>query len=55
MTVSVNAVEIEGLGYLYNNIGKTSAEADKKTATNVMRNPGRALGIETKIGSSAVS
>jgi len=55
MLVSDNTIKAEGLGKFFKNLGKASAKAGKKLATNVLNNPGRALEIGANIGSAAVS
>ena len=56
MVASVYTTKAEGLGNLLKNLGKASAKAGEKVATNVMKNPGRALEVAVaKIGSAAVS
>ena len=55
MLVSDNTIKAEGLGKFFKNLGKASAKAGKKLATNVLKNPGRALEIGANIGSAAVS
>ena len=55
MIVSDNMIKAEGLGKFFKNLGKASAKAGKKLATNVLKNPGRALEIGASIGSAAVS
>ena len=40
MIVSDNTIQAEGLGDFFKNLGKLSAEAGKKLATNVLKNPG---------------
>ena len=55
MLVSDNTIKAQGLGKFFKNLGKASAKAGKKLATNVLKNPGRALEIGANIGSAAVS
>ena len=55
MLVSDNTIQAEGLGKFFKNLGKASAKAGKKLATNVLNNPGRALEIGANIGSAAIS
>ena len=45
MTVSDITLKAEGLGGLYKTLGRISAKTGKNYATNVLKNPGRALGI----------
>ena len=53
MTVSDNTIKAEGLGSFFKNLGKISAKAGKKLATNVLKNPGRALEITSNIATAA--
>ena len=55
MTVSDNTIQAEGLGSFFKNWGRISVKAGEKLATNVLRNPGRALDITAKIASAAAS
>ena len=43
MTVSDNTIQAERLGSFFENLGKSSAKASKHLATNLLKNPGRAL------------
>ena len=43
MIVSDNTIQVEGLGEFLKNFGRFSAKVGKKIATNVSKNPGRAL------------
>ena len=45
MIVSDNTIQAEGLGSFFKNLGRISARAGRKLATNVIKNPGRALEI----------
>ena len=54
MLVSDNTRQAEGSGKFFKNLGKASAKAGKKLATNVLKNPGRALEVGANIGSAAV-
>ena len=49
MIVSDNTIEAEGLGDFFKNLGEKGLNLSKKTAKNVSRNPGRALGTGAKI------
>ena len=40
ITVSDNTIKTEGLGRFFKNLGRRSAKASKKLATNVIKNPG---------------
>ena len=55
MTVSDNTIKAEGLGSFFKNLGKISAKAAKKLATNVLKNPGRALEITSNIATAAAT
>ena len=43
MTVSDNTIKPEGLGRFFKNLGKISAKAGRKLATNVLKSPARFL------------
>ena len=45
MTVSDNTIQAEALDSFPPNLRRSSAKSGKKLATNVLRNPGRALQI----------
>ena len=55
MTVSDNTIKAEGLGSFFKNLGKISAKAGKKLATNVLKNQGRALEITSNIATAAAT
>ena len=55
VTVSDNTIKAEGLGSFFRNLGKISAKAGKKLATNVIKNPGRALEITSNISTAAAT
>ena len=55
MIVSDNTIQAEGLGSFFKNLGKISAKASKKLATNVLKNPARALEIGANVGKAMVS
>ena len=55
MTVSDNTIKAEGLGSFFKNLGKISAKAGKKLATNVLKIPGRALEITSNIATAAAT
>ena len=55
MTVSDNTIKAEGLSSFFKNLGKLSAKAGKKLATNVLKNPGRALEIGANVATAAAS
>ena len=53
--VSDNTIQAEGLGSFFKNLGKISAKAGKKIATNVLKKPGRALEITSNIATAAAT
>ena len=55
MTASDNTIKAEGLGNFFKNLGRVSAKAGKKIATNVLKNPGRALEIGANIATAAAT
>ena len=55
MIVSDNTIKAEGLGSFFKNLGKMSSKAGKKLATNVLKNPGRALEIGANIATAAAT
>ena len=55
MTVSDNTIKAEGLSSFFKSLGKISAKAGKKLATNVLKNPGRALEITSNISTAAAT
>ena len=55
ITVSDNTIKAEGLSSFFKNLGKISAKAPKKIATNVIKNPARAHEIGANIATAAVS
>ena len=55
MIVSDNTIRAEGLGSFFKNLGKISSKAGKKLATNVLKNPGRALEIGANIATAAAT
>ena len=55
MTVSDDTIKVEGLGSFFKNLGRISAKAGKKLATNVLKNPGRALEITSNIATGAAT
>ena len=50
--MSDNAIQAEGLGDFFKNLGKKGINISKKMAKNVLRNPGRALEIGANVGSA---
>ena len=55
MIVSDNTIQAEGLGSFFKNLGRISAKAGKKLATNVLKNPGKALEITSIIATAAAT
>ena len=55
MIVRDNTKQAERLGSFFKNFGRISAEAGKKTATNVLKNPGRAWEITWNIANAAAN
>ena len=53
--MSDNTTEAEGLGSFFKNLGKISAKAGKKLATNALKNPARFLGIGANVAIAAAS
>ena len=53
MTVSDSTIKAEGLSSFFKNLGKISAKAGKKLATNVLKNPARALKIGANVATAA--
>ena len=55
MIVSDNVIQAEGLSSFFKKLRKLSAKAGKKLATNVLKNPGRALEIGANVATAAAS
>ena len=55
MIVSDNAIQAEGLGDFFKNLGKKGLSVSKKMAKNVLSNPGRASDLTAKIATAAAS
>ena len=55
MIVSDNTIQAGGLGSFFKNVGKTSAKAAKKLASNALKNPARILGIGANVATAAAS
>ena len=55
MIVSDNTIKAEGLDSFFKNLGKISAKAGKKLATNAFKNPARLLEIGANIALAAAS
>ena len=53
MIVTDNTIKAEGLSSFFKNLGKLSAKAGKKLATNVLKNPGGALEIRANVATAA--
>ena len=49
MTVSDITLQAEGLGSFFKTLGRISAMAGKQIASNVLKNPGKALEITSNI------
>ena len=55
MTVSDNTVKAEELGSFFKNLGRLSAKAGKKLATNALKKSGRFLEISANVAAAAAS
>ena len=55
MSGSNNTIQAEGLGSLFKTLARISAKAGKKLATNLLRNPDRALKITSNIAIAAAT
>ena len=55
MIVSDNTIQAGRLTSFFKKMGRISAKAVKKLATNVLKNPGRALEITSNIATAAAS
>ena len=55
MTVSDNTIKAEGLGSFFKNLGKISAKAGKKLATNALKNPARFLEKGANVATAAAT
>ena len=55
MTVSDNTIKAEGLGSFFKSLGKISANAIKKLATNALKNTARFLQIGANVATAAAS
>ena len=55
MIVSDNTIKAEALGSFFKSLGKITSKAGKKLATNVLKNPGRALEIGANIPTAAAT
>ena len=52
MTVPDNMIQAEGLAEFFKNLDKKELNVSKKMATNVLKSPGRALGIGANVGTA---
>ena len=55
MTVSDKTIKAENLSSFFKKLGKISAKAGKKLATNVLKNPAQALEIRANFCTAAAS
>ena len=55
MIMSDNTIKAETLGSFFKNLGKISAKAGKKLATNAFKNPARFLEIGAKVATVVAS
>ena len=55
MTVSDNAIQAEDLDSFFKKLGRSSAKAGEKLATNTLKNPGRALENTSNIATAAAT
>ena len=55
MTVPDITTQAEGLAMFFKNSGRNSAKVGKKLATNVLKNPGRALEITSNLATAAAT
>ena len=55
MIVSDNTIHTERLGIFFKNLGKNSAKASKKLATNALKKPSRFLEIGTNVAAATAS
>ena len=55
MTVSDKTIKAENLSSFFKKLGKISAKAGKKLATNVLKNPAQALEIRANVSTAAAS
>ena len=55
MIVTDNTIKAEGLSSFFKNLRKISAKAAKKLASNVLKNPARALEITSNIATAAAT
>ena len=55
ITVSDDTTQAERLGSFSENLGRNSGKACKKLATNLLKNPGRALEITSNIATATAT
>ena len=55
MTVSDNTIQAEGLGSFFKNLGKISAKAGNKLASNALKNPTKFFEISANVATAAAS
>ena len=55
MTVSDNTIQVETLGSIFKNLRRISAKAGKKSASDILKNPGRALEITSNIATATAT
>ena len=55
MFVSDNTIQVQGLSDFFKNLGRKGLNVSKKSAKNVLSNPGRALDKTAKIATAAAS
>ena len=55
MTVSDNTIKAEGLVDFFKNLGKISAKAGKKLASNALKNPAKFLEIGANVAAASAS
>ena len=55
MIVSDKTKKAEGLGSFFKNMGKISAKAGRKLATNALKNPDRFLEVGADVATAAAS
>ena len=55
MTVSDQTIKAEGLGSFFKKMGKISAKAGKRIATNALKDPARFLEIGANVATAAAS
>ena len=55
MTVSDNAIQVEGIGSFFKNLGMISAKAGKKLTTNALKNSARFLETGANVATAPAS